>query len=139
MKIEKRKRHWLMYSQKKRNKRATTIIGDSIIKDKKNYAMRQVLPNERIYMKSFPGAIIGCMKDYIIKPSLKYDPNNIIIHVGTNDLRSTKTPMEIAEEIGNMAHDVKTEKNNVTISGITPRNDDLHIKGCKINDLLKPQ
>ena len=81
---------------------------------------------------------IHALKDYI-KPSLKYDSNKIIIHVGTNNLRSTKTPVEIAEEIVKLAHDVKTEKNDVTISGITPRNDDLNVKGCKVNDLLKIQ
>ena len=68
--------------------------------------MRQSLKNERIFVKSFPGSTIDCMKDYI-KPSLKYDPDAIIIHVGTNDLRTEKEPTQIADEFINLALAVK--------------------------------
>ena len=74
-------------------KRSTTVIGDSILKNIKPFKMRQSLKNERIFGKSFPGSTIDCMKDYI-KPSLKYDPDAIIIHVGTNDLRTEKEPTD---------------------------------------------
>ena len=123
-------------NKKKSKRRSTTVIGDSIIKDIKAYKMKFALPNERIYIKSFPGATINCMKDYI-KPSLKYEPDKIIIHVGTNDLRTGKNPMEIAEEITKLAIDTKTDENEVTISGITTRNDELNDKGMKVNDFLK--
>ena len=58
----------------------------------------------------------------------------IIIHVGTNDLRSGKNPMEIAEEITKLAIDVKTDENEVSISGLTTRNDELNEKCMKVND-----
>ena len=39
----------------------------------------------KIFVKHFSGATTNCMEDYI-KPSLRKDPNRIILHVGTNDL-----------------------------------------------------
>ena len=98
--------------------------------------MRQSLKNERIFVKSFPGSTIDCMKDYI-KPSLKYDPDAIIIHVGTNDLRTEKEPTQIADEIINLALAVKTDENEVSVSAILPRNDELNTKGKTVNDCLK--
>ena len=98
--------------------------------------MRKDLPNEKIYIKSFPGSTIDCMKDYV-KPSLKYDPDLIIVHVGTNDLRSEKTPLQIADDIINLALEMKSDVNDVTTSGIIPRNVELNDKGLKVNDFLK--
>ena len=117
-------------------KRSTTVIGDSILKDIKPFKMRQSLKNQRIYIKSFPGSTIDCMKDYI-KPSLKYDPDAIIIHIGTNDLRTEKEPTQIADEIINLALAVKTDENEVSISAILPRNVELDDKGKMVNDVLK--
>ena len=98
--------------------------------------MRQSLKNQRIYIKSFSGSTIDCMKDYI-KPSLKYDPDAIIIHIGTNDLRTEKEPTQIADEIINLALAVKTDENEVSTSAILPRNDELDDKGKMVNDVLK--
>ena len=96
--------------------------------------MRKALPNERIFIKSFPGSTIECMHDYI-KPSLKYE--QIIIHVGTNDLRREKEPNKITEEIVQLALNIKTDENDVLISAIRPRNDELNEKGMMVNDVLK--
>ena len=117
-------------------KRSTTIIGDSILKDIKPFKMRKALPKERIFIKSFPGSTIECMHDYI-KPSLKYDPEQIIIHIETNDLRREKEPNEIAEEILQLALNIETDENDVSISTILPRNDELNEIGMMVNDVLK--
>lgn len=119
------------------NKRSVTIIGDSIVKDVKSYKMRNALPNkENVYVKSFPGATVECMKSYI-KPSLKFNPNVIIINTGTNDLRSNKLPDQIADDIINLALSVKSDHTEIAISGIVPRNDALYIKGHAVNNYLK--
>ena len=123
-------------TSKKSKKRSITIIGDSLLKDVKAFKMRKDLPNEKVYVKSFPGSTTNCMKDYV-KPSLKYDPDLIIMHVGTNDLRSEKTPLQIADDIIRLALEMKTDVNDVTISGIISRNDDLNDKGLMVNDFLK--
>ena len=53
---------------------------------------------EKIYVKTFPGATTDCMKDYV-KPSIKHNPDFVILHTGTNDLKSTKSAVEISDEI----------------------------------------
>ena len=88
--------------QMKRNanqneKRDITIIGD-LIKDMKYYKMKNGLSSkDRVYIKSFPGANIECMENYV-KPSIKYNPDVFLLHCGTNDLRSEKNVTEIASE-----------------------------------------
>ena len=63
-------------------------------------------------MKSFSGAKIRDMQDYV-KPTLRENPNQIIVHVGTNDLASNTRPEQIAESI----------ICDVLVSSITVRND----------------
>ena len=116
--------------------RSTTIIGDSIIRDIKQHKIRKDLPGNKVFMKSFSGATTKCLTDYI-KPSLRYQPDLFIIHGGTNDLRSEKTSKIIAEDITKLALSTKTDENDVIISGIIRRNDDLNSKGQQVNDFLK--
>ena len=116
-------------NKKKSNKRSITIIGDSTVKDIKSFKMRKALSSsDKIYVKSFPGAKSEDMIDYI-KPSLKYNPDLLILHVGTNSLRSNKTSEEIAEDITKLATEAKSNAKDIIISGIIPRNDDVrHIE-----------
>ena len=73
-------------------KRSVMILGDSIIKGIEGYKMKQAMRNSNtnVYVKSFPGATIDDMYSYE-KPSLKHEPNTIIIHCGTNNLKEEKT------------------------------------------------
>ena len=41
---------------------------------------KKVKSDCKIFAKHFSGATTNCMKDYM-KPSLRKDPNNIILHV----------------------------------------------------------
>ena len=50
----------------------------------------------------FLGAKTPCMHDYA-KPSLKYEPGVIVLHVGTNDLRDNKSAVEIGNGIIELA------------------------------------
>ena len=70
------------------------------------------------------------MKDYV-KPSIKYNPDLSIMHVGTNNVQSEKKPEQIADEIVKLAQNMKTEENEVTVSGLIPRTDDLTIKAYR--------
>ena len=56
----------------------------------------------KTYVKTFSGATVSCMEDYM-KPSSKDSPDHFILHVGTNDLSSQKCSVETAESIINMA------------------------------------
>ena len=76
------------------------------------------------------------MNDYI-KPSLKYEPDLLILHCGTNNLHEETTPDKIAEEIIKSAVNMKTDKNEVMISSLTFRKDKLQHKVQQVNDYLK--
>ena len=86
-------------------------------------------------MKSFSGATTGRMVDYV-KPSLKYNPDLIILHTGVNNLRSKQSPEIIAEDIVKLARDIKTDSNEIIISGLVARNHDLNYKGEQVNEYL---
>ena len=125
--------------KRKKKSRSITILGDSILKDVKSYKIRNGLtPNDRVYVKSFPGATIRDMHEYAI-PSMRHNPNLIAIHVGTNDLRSINSPNDIAEEIIELGMKLKSDENDIMISGIVARKDDklLEDKRRKVNELLK--
>ena len=124
-------------NQNGNNKRSITIIGDSLIKDMESYKMKNGLSSkDRVYIKSFPGAKIECMEDYV-KPSIKYNPDVFLLHCGTNDLRSEKNATEIATEIISLANKLKKGENEVIISGLVERNDKWNGKGKQVNVELK--
>ena len=70
----------------------------------------------------------GCLEDT--------SPDHIILHHGTNDLRSNNTPDETTDKILNLAASVKTNENQVFICGLVVRNDKLNNKSTEVNELL---
>ena len=52
-----------------------------------------------------------------------FQPNVYISHVGTNDLTTDMTPGEISEKIITFSKHLKSENNEVVVSGIVPRGD----------------
>ena len=91
--------------------------------------------NEKVYVKSFSGATIADLKDYA-RPSQRYNPDLVIAHIDCNELRKSKTPEEISDEIVKLAKDLKTDGNEVIVGGIVARSDALHEKGMHVNELL---
>ena len=73
---------------------------------------------------------------YII-PSKKADSNVYVLHVGTNDIRSEDTPLEIVNKIIEMALSLSTKENDVMVSGLCKRGDDLNKKIKQVNSILK--
>ena len=118
-------------------RRNITIIGDSMIKHIESYKMRQGMKkNEKVFVKSFTGARTACMEDYI-KPSLNHKPDVLVLHVGTNNLKSANKPEDIANDIIKLATSIKSRVNEIIISGIVDRNDQFNTKGNEVNDILK--
>ena len=71
---------------------------------------------------------------------IKYKPDLVIIHTGTNDLRIDKTPLDITEEIMNLVERIKTDENDIiVVSGVVARTDNLNGKGRQVYALLKPK
>ena len=77
------------------------------------------------------------MEDFI-KPILRKDPENIIIHVGTNNVNS-KGPRLTAEGIVNLALHIEGDvpNTNMAISGLVSRVDDKQGKVSSVNKILK--
>ena len=79
-------------------KPAIVITGDSIIQNICSWSLSKT---NKIVVKPFPGATTEDMEDFI-KPILRKEPENITIHVRTNDVNS-KEPRLTAEGIVNLA------------------------------------
>ena len=73
-----------------------------------------------------------------VKTSVRSSPDHFILHVGTNDLSSDKSPEEIARSIIDLATSIKNKKHDVSISNIIIRADDkkLEEKRCGVNSFL---
>ena len=84
-------------------------------------------------MRSFSGAKISFMTDHV-KPTLRdINPDHIILHAGTNNLRTENTASQIAKTTIDLATSLKNNDNFVTVSGIVPRLDDLNNKANEVN------
>lgn len=122
--------------RKRKSYRSTAILGDSTIKDIKAFKLRKNIPKgNKIYVKPFSGATTDCMGHHV-KPSMKFKNDLYILHTGTNDLRSSKSATDIAEDIVSLACEMKTKDNDVVISGITGRKDEWDRKGIEVNKHL---
>ena len=115
------------------------ILDDNITKLLNGWEMAKRIQSDcKIYVKSFSGATVSCMEDYM-KPSIKNSPDHFILHVGTNDLYSENSSMEMAESITNKAFRLKNEMHDVGVSIIVLRTHDkkLNEKGMRVNLHLK--
>ena len=99
---------------------------------------KRIQSNCKIYVKTFSGATVSCMEDYM-KPSLRNLPDYFILHAGTNDPSSEKCFMEIAESIINLACRLKNEIHDVIVLTIILRTDDkkLNEKGMELKFTIK--
>ena len=69
-----------------------------MIKHVNGYDMSKKLKNCKVYVKSFSGSKVRCMKDHM-KPSMREKLDHTILHVGTNDLNSDRPSDLIAKSI----------------------------------------
>ena len=86
--------------------------------------------------KYYSGATTDDMKSYI-QPTISNDPECIVLHCGTNDLRKNTSTVEIGQKILELAVSCKSDSNNILISGIVPRRDKLNAKAAQVNSFLK--
>ena len=61
------------------------ILGDSMTKHVNGWGMAEKVKTCNIYVKSFPGAKVRCLKNHA-KPPLRQNPDDFVVHVDTNDL-----------------------------------------------------
>ena len=72
-----------------------------------------------------------------VKPTIEEKPDFIILHTGTNDLRSNADPEEIANSIVDVAVFCKENGLEVVVSVILPRRDKSNEKGTVVNEKTK--
>ena len=115
----------------------TEIIGDSIVKDIKGFKMTEATNGEeKIKVQSYSGATVDHMNSHAI-PTMKRNPKKINLHCGTNDIRSSQSPEEIAIEMLDLASAMKTSKNTIYVSSLVQRGDQWNGKVTDVNRHLK--
>ena len=73
------------------------------------------------------------MKDYV-KPCIRENnPEYIILHVGTNELKSESTPERIAKSVVDVGKNIQSDNRTVAISSTVPRNDNFNNKAMEVN------
>ena len=111
------------------------IMRDSIVKHIRGYELSQRVQNCKVFLKSFSGAKVRYMEDYI-QSTLRETPSHFMLLVGTNDVTTKYVPQQIAGSIINLA--VKIKKYcDVSISSITDRNSKYLRKAADANKYLK--
>ena len=111
------------------------VVGDSMLKNLTQQKISKST-NTRVRVKSYSGATVRDMKDHI-KPGLRSNPDNVILHIGTNDIHNKEVP-EIANQVADLCEQIKksNHKSKITISEIITR-DDNHSFKSKINEANK--
>ena len=84
---------------------AIVLVSDSMIKQIQGWSLGRKV-GHRVVVKSFPGATTNDMKHYLM-PTVDKSPQQIILHVGTNDLRD-HSPTVVAENIVDLARKIAT-------------------------------
>ena len=106
------------------------IIGDSIIKHLDTRRLKKSVKNRsvKVYAESYRGANTEAVKHHIM-PCLARKPNEVILHVGTNDLRD-KNSTKIVANINDICNIVKSEspETKITISELVTRTDKTEYK-----------
>ena len=117
-----------------KTKQTVFILGDSMVKKVNGFFLTKDIKHKYLVkVRSFNSAKTRCMQDHV-KPTIRdFNPEHIIIHVGTNDLNSEKTASQIANSIVELALSLKSESNKIYISLIVPRYDELNNKVNEVN------
>ncbi|PFX20940.1 hypothetical protein AWC38_SpisGene14594 [Stylophora pistillata] len=109
--------------EKQPKERTTLLIGDSMISRIPGKDLGKAV-GHRVIVKPFSGATTMAMNHYL-KPNLESSPNEVILHIGTNDLK-TREPKAVAESIVDLARQIEgTCDTTVTLSELVCRKDKL--------------
>ena len=82
--------------EEKKKRKTTVILEDSILKRIQGRKLGRTV-KQNIIVRSFPGAKLHYMSLYAI-PTVKRNPDCIIMHCGTNNLKMDESPEAIAED-----------------------------------------
>ena len=104
-----------------RKQREVFILEDFILK---NLQGGKISGTAKVKISLFPGCSMQDMRDHIKSISRK-NPDEIVIHVGTNSLRPSETSLrDCGEEISNLTHMINEESSaELTTSDLVSRSD----------------
>ena len=109
----------------------TVILSEFLVKYIKSWELYD--ESNKVVTKHFSGTNTTDMKSYPF-PTISRNPENIVIHWGTNDLKKENCA-NIRNEITEVALLCKSDNNNVFVSFIIPRSDKLNAKAIEVNTL----
>ena len=121
----------------------------STISSNKLVILFKLSVNSYFFFPSLHSAIVALLqsKDHVI-PTIRYarlrhtyysrhSPQHIILHVGTNDLKTERTDSQIAKYIIDLSISLKKNENMIAVSGIVPRLDELNNKATDVYNRLE--
>ena len=109
-------------NKQKQTRKTAFIIGDSMVKKIDGYLLTSSV-NHKYIAKVRPFLSAKTMLDYIRPTKRDFNPDVYLLHVGTNDLSTNKSPEQISMDILNLANSLKLDNNTVIVSSIVPRDD----------------
>ena len=118
----------------KHAKNVTAVVGDSMVKNLQGW--RLSTEENHVVVKSFAGATTSDMEDYV-KPVIGKEPQKLILHVGTNDLKKLP-PNRVAEGIANIATQIQEHfpRTEIVISSLLTRSGKPELS-AKVNETNK--
>ena len=128
-----------------KNDKKIRIISDSIPKGIRIKEFNRYVKNGSARIKSFPGTTIQQLNNYYSIPTLKEEkPEIVILHVGINDLLSSRDNITPEEEIATeiMKIGIKCKNHGVEtvfISGITFCKNVEHGRIDRVNRMIKEE
>ena len=131
-KRKKKKKKKDKNAEPKQNQKVVAILGDSIIKDIQGN--RLSTNEEKVVVKCFRGAKTECMYSYTIPP-LKENPDIVLLHCGTNDLKKEEDPNRVAQNIVSLATHISSKNSDkpVIVSSLVCRDDRFRNKIENVN------
>ena len=119
------------FTEKNKRKPKIFLVGDSMVRDIKGWLLSR---NKTVKVYGFPGSTTEDMESFLI-PLLKRKPDQILLHVGTNDLKSY-SPQQVADKILDLTKLVNSYGIRCSVSEIIKRDDYLSTKGQEVNRIL---
>ena len=107
-------------------KKTVFLLGDSMLSNVNRYRVSKLTKHKfKVKSRFYPGARSQNMKDHV-KPTVRgSEVDQIILHVGTNDLVTENTPIQICNNI-NFGSFIEVNGIKVAISIIIPISDGLN-------------
>ena len=114
-------------------KKTVFLLGDSMLSNVNRYRVSKLTKHKfKVKSRFYPGARSQNMKDHV-KPTVRSsEVDQILLHVGTNNLVTENTPIQICNNI-NFASFIEVNGIKVAISLLIPINDGFNETAKTVN------